>query len=224
MRGSLLAGIGFLWPVVVSAQLAEPVVRRAAPTAFPLAVTASAGIGFGGVRATAFDSIGCASPDQCYSYGAGSGWNVGVELQAPLGRSFGVEVAAQVAQPSQRVCLRSQCQSPQNLWAFRGTAMLLWRFKPRAPVFFGFGGGLTHFDPAPVVGQNVTAEGQAGSMEFGGSTVIGYDFRFTERIGGRVAWRSYLLVPSSEGLPGSAEVKGLSWDNALTFGVRFQRG
>jgi hypothetical protein len=132
-----------------------------------------------------------------------------------------VEVGGQVGRPSQKLCFRSQCQSPADLWAIRGSALLLWRFKPRAPIYFGLGGAVTRFDPAPVVGQNVTADGQAGTTEFGGVTVVGFDFQLSEQLGGRVVWRSYLMIPSSDGLPGVYEASGLAWDNTVSFGVRF---
>lgn len=205
--------------VRLDAQQPAPRIQREEPTAFPLTVTATAGLGFGSMRATNFDPVACPTEDLCVSLGAGSGWNVGVEAQVPLGRTLGFEVAGQLARPSQRICLRGQCDSPRNLWAIRGTAMILWRFKPRAPIFFGFGGAVTRFDPPPVSGQ-----ARSSTLEYGVGTAVGYDFRFTPRLGGRVSWRSYLLVPSSADLPGASEAKSLAWDNAFTFGVRIHLG
>jgi hypothetical protein len=222
ISGSLILVAGLLAPPL-AAQAPSPAVRRVQPKGFPLAVTASAGLGFGGSRSTSTSAVEC--PDRpCLSYGAGSGWNVGVEIQVPLAQTFGFEVAGQLARPSQRLCLYSECQSPENLWAVRGTAMLLWRFKARAPIFFGIGGGVTYFDPAPVVNQKLTVDGQGSVMEYGGATVLGYDFRITERIGGRLAWRTFLMAPSSEELPAGHTAKGVAWDNAFSFGVRFQLG
>lgn len=220
---ALLVLAGALATLPLAAQEPAPAIRRVQPRGFPLAFTASAGMGFGGTRATSPSATECPE-QQCLSYGAGSGWNVGAEVQVPLGRTLGFEVAGQVAHPSQRLCLRSECQAPANLWAIRGTAMLLWRFKARAPIFFGFGGGITYFDPAPVVNQNLTSEGQGPATEYGGATILGYDFRLSERIGGRLAWRTYLMVPSSEGLPGGHTATSIAWDNAFTFGVRFLLG
>lgn len=221
MRGATVAMVGFLAglaAVPVAAQEPVPVIQRPQPKAFPLSITPTAGLGFGDTRATAFDPATCASEELCVRLGAGSGWNVGAEFQIPLGQSFGFEVAGQLAHPSQQIC-RDQCDSPQDLWAIRGTTMLLWRFKPRAPIFFGLGGAVTRFDPPPVAGQAL-----ATTMEFGAGMVVGYDFAFTPQLGGRVTWRSYLLAPSSESLPGDFTAKGLAWDNAFAFGVRFQLG
>ncbi|MDH4044453.1 MAG: hypothetical protein OEY20_09630 [Gemmatimonadota bacterium] len=225
MRGTtvaLLVFVGSPLALPLAAQAPQPVIRRVQPKGFPFAVTVSAGMGFGGSRAT-WSSTECPT-EQCNSGGAGSGWNVGAEVQVPLGQTFGFEVAGQLAHPSQRVCFRSQCLSPASLWAIRGTAMAVWRFKARAPIFFGLGGGVSYFDPAPVANQKLTSEGQGAVTEFGGATIVGYDFRFTERIGGRLAWRSYLMVPTSDGLPAGYVAKSIAWDNAFTFGVRFLLG
>lgn len=218
----VLAGAFHALPLV--AQGPGSVIRRPQPKAFPFSVTPSAGVGFGSTRATAFEPATCPSADHCLTLGAGSGWNVGVELQVPLGQTLGFEVAGQVAHPNQRVCFRAQCQSPRDVWAGRGTAMLLWRFKPRAPIYFGLGGGITHFPVSPVAGQSLTAEGEGPVTEYGVATVIGYDFAFTPRLGGRVTWRAYFMVPTASGLPGNYTATGLAFDNTFAFGVRFLLG
>jgi hypothetical protein len=214
----LLAAAGLAAPAA-----GQPAVRRIEPKAFPLAVALSAGLGFGGVRATYLDTLECAG-NECWTAGAGSGWTAGLDLRAPLGRTLGVEIAGQVGRPSQRLCLRGQCQAPSNIWSLRGSAMLLWRFKARAPIHLGLGGAVTRFDPAPVVNQNLTADGQQGTTEFGGATVVGYDFALGEGLTGSIVWRSYLMVPSSEGLPGAYEPTSLAWDNAVGFAVRYHLG
>lgn len=202
---------------------AQTSVRRIEPKAFPLAAALSAGLGFGGVRATYLDTLECTT-DQCWTAGVGSGWTAGLDLRAPIGRTLGVELGGQIGRPSQRLCFRGQCQAPTNIWSLRGSAMLLWRFKPRAPIHFGLGAAVARFDPAPVVNQNLTAAGQGGTTEFGGATVVGYDFLLQERLTGSIVWRSYLMVPSSEGLPGAYEAKSLAWDNAFAFAIRYHLG
>jgi len=210
---------------MAGAATAQSTIRRVQPKAFPLSATLSGGLGFGGTRATYYDSTvaGC-TPGNCWTAGAGSGWAAGGDVQAPLGNTVGIAVGGQVGRPAQRLCVRSQCQSPGGVWVLRGTAMLLWRFKASAPIHFGLGGAVTYFNPAPVVNQNLTADGQGTTMEFGGAAVVGYDFRLDERLGGRLAWTSFLMAPSSEGLPGAYESKSVAWDNTITFGVRFQLG
>jgi hypothetical protein len=203
-------------------------IRRVEATAFPLAVTLSGGLGFGGKRATFTDSVLCAGPD-CGSAGAGSGWTASLDLRAPLGRTLGVEVAGHIGHPSQRLCFRGACQSSGETWALRGSAMLLWRFKPQAPIYFGLGAAVTRFDPAPVVNQNLTFDEevglvQGGTTEFGASTAVGYDFALQGRVAGTLVWRSYLMSPSSEGLPAGYESKSVAWDNSLAFGVRYFLG
>ena len=214
-----------LTAAMVGSATAQSPIRRVQPKAFPLSATVNAGLGFGGARATYYDSTvaGC-TPGQCVTAGAGSGWAAGLDLQAPLGSTVGVAVGGQIGRPTQRLCVRSQCQSRGGIWAIRGNAMLLWRFKARAPIYFGLGGAVTYFTPAPVVNQNRTADGQGTTLEIGGTVVVGYDFRLTERLGGRVAWSSFLMAPSSEGLPVGYAVRSLAWDNTFTFGVRFPFG
>lgn len=218
----LLAAAGLAAPAA-----GQTAVRRIEPKAFPLAVALSAGLGFGGTRATFTDSVLCAG-DNCGSAGAGSGWTATVDLRAPLGRTLGVEAAAHIGRPSQRLCFRGACQSSGETWALRGSAMLLWRFKPQAPIYFGLGAAVTRFDPAPVVNQNLVLgdDGlvQGGTTEFGAATVVGYDFTLDSRVGGTLVWRSYIMAPSSEGLPANYESKTTAWDNSLAVGVRYFLG
>jgi hypothetical protein len=211
-----------VWALPLAAQ-EPPVPRRLQPKAFPVSFSANAGLSFGGTRATAADTLRCPTTT-CVSAGSGSGWRVGVEVQAPLSTTLGVALTGEVGRPSQKRCFASQCESPTDLWLMRGTALLLWRFKARAPIYVGVGGAVARFDPAPVVGQKVTAEGQGKTTEFGGAAVVGYDFRAKERIGGRIAWRSCLMMPSSDGLPGDYAASTVAWDNSLDFGVRFLFG
>jgi hypothetical protein len=202
--------------VVAGAAAAQPAIRRPQPKAFPLAVTPSAGLGFGSGRARYYDPNECASEDGCYEYGTGSGWQAGVDVQVPLGRFLGFELSGQVGRPSLKQCLRGQCITVDRAWSIRGSATVLWRLKPRAPVYFGLGAAYAYFDPGPIlIFQDATAVG-----EVGGTAVLGVDFALQNRIGGRVAWRGYFLVPSSKGLPDSQALKSIAWDNALSFGVR----
>jgi hypothetical protein len=204
--------------VLCAAVLAGPAagqapIRRIQPPAFPVSATLGGGFGFGGTRARDTTEL---------TAGPGSGWTVGLDLRAPLGRTLGVEAAGQLWHPSQRFCAAgAQCQSPGNVWAVRGSVLLLWRFKAQAPIYFGLGGAVVRFSPAPVFNQKLTADGQEGTMEFGGAWVVGYDFLREERLGGSITWRSFLMIPSDEGLAGSYSATSFGWDNALLFGVRY---
>lgn len=216
MRSAIVAGVLAALAAAPLAGQTETSIRRVQPKAFRFAVTGSAGFGFGSVRATRFDPEACTGGD-CYSYGSGSGWQAGVDLQVPLGRNFGFELGGQIGHPSRTDCLLGNCLSPEKTWAYRGTALVLWRFKPRAPIYFGVGAAMSYFDPGPVL---VYQDGMS-TTEYGAATAVGFDFPFNERLGGTVVWRSYILAPSTKGLPDALEVPTTVWDNTFVFGVRF---
>lgn len=194
----------------------QPAIRRPQPQAFPFAVTPSLGFGFGAVRATSFDSTACASPQACYEYGTGSGWQAGVDVQVPVGQVFGFELGGQVGRPSRKQCLRGQCSAVDRTWSVRGTGTFVWRFKARAPVYFGLGAVVNRFNPGPVF----TTQDDIAVTEFGATTVVAVDFPIDERFGSRIVWRSYLLAPSDQGLSDTSGLSSIAWDNALSFGVR----
>jgi len=195
----------------------QPAIRRVQPKAFPLSITPSLGLGFGAVRAVDADSIACGSV-RCEQYGTGSGLQAELALQVPIGGTLGFEVGGQIGRPSRKSCLRGQCQSPDRTWAYRGTAVLLWRFKARAPIYFGVGGVIARFDPGPVLRQD------GAVTEYGATTVVGFDFPLTGRLGGRIIWRSYILAPTDTELPPTYDLDSVAWDNAFTFGVRIPLG
>lgn len=92
--------------------------------------------------------------------------------------------------------------------------MLLLRLKARVPVYFGLGAAMLRLDPGAVVGQDDT------ETEYGGVLVIGYDFQPGAKVGGRVAWTSYFMSPSSNSLPGGFEASGIAYDAVITIGAR----
>jgi len=192
-----------------------PEVRRVVRTSFPFAVTPSVGLGFGATRQTNLDPTDC--PDRpCIDYGTGSGWQARVDMQAPIGRTLGFEVGGQIGRQSLKQCARGSCTAIDHVWAYRGSAMLLWRFKPQAPVYFGVGATLAHFSSNPVYQdpEPTTEPGMAG--------VIGLDLALAQQIGVRVAWRSFLLVPKQVGPPDASEARSVAWEQALLFGARIK--
>jgi hypothetical protein len=198
----------------------QPAARRIERPAFPFSVIPSVGLGFGDGRASFFDPEECPSPASCYQYGTGSGWQAGVDLQVPLGRALGFEVGGQVGRPSLQQCLRGLCTTVGRTWVARGTGTLVWRFKPRAPVYFGLGGALAYFKRGPVF----VFQDEFAVTEVGATAVVGVDFAIDRRLGGRVFWRSYLMVPSSKGIPDTYGLPSVAWDNAVSFAVRVPLG
>jgi opacity protein-like surface antigen len=192
-----------------------PVVRRVVRTSFPIAVTASAGLGFGAIRGSATQPDCLDRP--CVDFGVGSGWQARVDVQVPIGRTLGIELGGQLGRQALKVCQSGACTVVDHLWAYRGTALLLWRFKPRAPIFFGVGGAVAHFSTNPVY----AVQGPATEPGFAG--VVGLDLAVAQRVGVRVAWRNFFMLPGSIANP-SFYPKGTAWEQSLMFGARVNLG
>jgi hypothetical protein len=193
--------------------------RRPSTKAFPFSVTPFFAIGWGGQRATE-DSPSCTRPD-CIQHKVGIGPQVGLDLQIPLAGSLGFGVTAVGGRPTQVRC-DIQCVSPQRLTAVHGAALILWRFKARAPIYFGIGAAGSYLDPGAVTGQpSVT--------EFGGALVAGYDFALGPTVGGRLGWWNYFVRPSDKGadggtLPETYTVGNIVWDTQVGLGFRIAIG
>jgi hypothetical protein len=196
---------------------APPEVRRVVRTSFPFAVTPSVGFGFGATRGKATDPIQCADRP-CVPVGDGSGWQARLEMQVPIGRTLGFEIGGQLGRQSIKLCPGGSCTAVDHMWAYKGSALLLWRFKPRAPVFFGVGGALAHFSSNPIYLDSLP------TTEPGAAGVIGLDLAVGQRLGLRVEWRSFFLVPKSFGDPQRFQTSSVAWEQALTFGARCQLG
>jgi len=218
MRVATIAVLMSMVLAPVAVGQAQPPARRVVRTSFPFAFTPSAGFGFGATRVTATDVTDCPE-SPCVDYGSGSGWQVRAEVQVPLGRTLGFEVAGQLGRQASKVCQRGQCSSPDKVWAYRGTGLLLWRFKPRAPVFFGVGGAVAHFNPDPVY-----IGGSGSTTELGVGGVVGVDLSLAQRMGIRVAWRQYFLIPESRLPPPNYETRGMAWEQSVMFGARLNIG
>jgi hypothetical protein len=193
---------------------AAQALRRERPTAFPPSLTLMAGLGFGGQRANQVDPETCTTSN-CISHSVGSAPHGGVEFQIPLGGTFGLGVAATIARPTRKFCvLGGACQSPDRITQGHGAALLLWRFKARAPIYFGLGPGVTYSKPGPVTGQ------EGAITEFGGVVVLAYDVQVASRVGLRVAWWNWLMKPEGEGLGTNYELSSLAWDKLIAVGAR----
>jgi hypothetical protein len=201
--------------------LAEPAhgqaLRRERPQAFPPAVTVFVGLGFGGSRANEFDSQ-CPSPTNCINNKPGSGPQGGLEIQFPVTSTLGISLAATGGRPTLVNCLRGQCQTSGRITQLHGAGLVLWRFKARAPIYFGLGPGVAYSSPGAVRTQT-----QAIS-EIGGVAVIAGDLRLAQRVGVRIAWWNWVVKPKSEGLGPDFTAKSLAWDRLFSVGARFSFG
>lgn len=189
-------------------------VRRVQPTAFPAAVAVSFGLGWGGQRADAPAASGACTGIGACRFKLGSGPMLGVDLQMPVTGTLGIGVSGIVGRPP-RVTCGAACTSTDNATAVHASALLLWRFKARAPIYFGVGPALSWVKPGPVVPWDTVAV-----SELGGVVVIGYDFGITPTVGGRLAWWNYLTKPSAASLPAFLNPSGLAWDKVFSLGVR----
>jgi hypothetical protein len=190
--------------------------RRPSTKAFPFSVTPFIGVAWGGQRATQTPVEEACTTD-CIRHKVGIGPHVGLELQMPLVGNFGFGVTASGGRPTQVQC-DLQCVSPQRLTSIHGAAYILWRFKARAPIYFGLGAAMHYLNPGAVPGQ--------GSVtEMGGSAVLAYDFTLSPRVGGRFGWWNYFLKPSAKDLtiPPYA-VSNFVWDTQIGLGIRFAVG
>jgi hypothetical protein len=190
-------------------------VRRVEAKAFPAAVAASFGLGFGGQRAEASIGQGACTGGGACRFKLGSGPMLALDLQLPLTATLGFGVSGAGGRAPRVVC-GGECTSTDKATVIHGSVLLLWRFKARAPIYFGVGPTLSWIDPGPVLLWDTTSV-----KEPGGVLVIGYDFGITPTVGGRIAWWNYLTKPSDKSLPTILTPTGLAWDKIFSFGVRF---
>jgi hypothetical protein len=212
VRGVALAIAALLTAVPIEGQA----LRRVQAKAFPFSFTPFVAIGWGGTRATE-DAPGVCTGPACIQHKVGSGPQVGVELQMPLAGTLGFGLTAVAGLPN-RVFCDLQCVAPERLTAVHGAALILWRFKARAPIYFGIGPAISYLSPGPVTGQT------SAVTEFGGSVVVAYEFRFSPRVGGRLGWWNYIVKPSEKQFATTTTAKNLTWDTQIGLGLRFALG
>ena len=215
MRVCLVAGLMVLLAVLSTAE-AQTAPRRSPSSAFAFAITPYVALGFHGVRAETQGATCNSLPNGCLELKPGSSPEVGIGIEAPLFGSFGLGVLAAISRPSRVLCDRERCAGRGHVTSLRGTGLLQFRMKPRAPIFFGLGAVIARFDPSPVTGENrvVTETGFAG--------VIGYDFALGGRVGGRIAWYSYIMRP--EDLQTPTLKASSAYDAVISFGARIRLG
>jgi hypothetical protein len=201
--------------LTLTGSLEAQALRRPRTQAFPFSMTPFIAIGWGGQRATENAST-CTRPD-CIHHKVGIGPQVGVDLQMPITGPIGLGVTAVGGRPTQVRC-DIQCVSPQRMTAIHGAALILWRFKARAPIYFGLGPAISYLRPGPVTGQPAVTE-------VGGALVVAYDFTLSPRVGGRLGWWNYFVQPSDKDLPPTIYTPGnVSWDTQIGLGVRLAIG
>jgi hypothetical protein len=189
-------------------------IRRLQPRAFPAQVAVSLGLGFGGQRASAAAGQGLCTGSGACRFKLGSGPLIGLDFQVPVTATLGFGVSGAGGRIP-RVTCGAECNSSDKATVIHASALLLWRFKARAPIYFGVGATLSWISPGPVLQWDTTAV-----KEPGGVLVVGYDFGITPTVGGRLAWWNYLTKPTPDNLPTLLTADGLAWDKVFSLGVR----
>jgi len=192
-------------------------IRRPEPRAFRVSVAPFVGLGWAGPRAVATHEVRCPGAP-CAQYRVGASPAGGVEVHVPLPGSVALGLAAAVSRPNRYLCVAGvSCELHGGVTAVHGSALALWRFKRRAPMYLGFGPAMTHLRPGPVHTQGPTTE-------FGGAAVAAFDTPVAEHVGIRAVWWNYFLAPTGGDLPGDASPKGIVWESRVTVGVVFLLG
>ena len=230
MRETMVrAGVIILVTLILPAASAAQAPLRQRPTrAFTRHVSLTIALGFHGTRAERLDSLSnpCTQQTPCtWSYGPAGGAHVALRLQEPLTRQLGLRLGADLSAPTLGVDRDGSefARVDQRSTAVRGEAVLLFRFKPGAPIFFGAGGTYTWWNPGPVTSQ--TGLTQENGAEYGGILTIGYDVPIDPRWGVRFEFLNYLMIPNDAGLPpGDYTAKSLTHDWTLGVGVTYELG
>lgn len=189
---------------------------------FELAAYVAASLSFNGVRADEGDPSGttCSSTAKsCFKHDIGSGPLFQAGIEAPLGRTFGVMLNGSVGRLSRVFCEDAiGCRTSDKLTAVRGSGLLLFRFKPGAPIFFGAGAALNYLTQGPVRPEQT----DLAVTEIGGVGLIAYDFALSSSVGARIAWWNYFMVPSSDELGSAFSLPSTAYDAVISFGARIK--
>jgi len=192
-------------------------IRRPQPRAFRVSVTPYLGPGWGGARAVATDPFNC-SAIPCVTHRLSASPVAGVEVHVPLPGTIALGLVLAAGRPNRVSCELSVCLARGRVTVIQGGALLLWRFRTRAPMYVGFGPAFAHVSPGPVFSQ------RSAATELGGLVLAAYDVRFTSAIGARLAWWNYFLAPSGVELTPSTSPRSVVWESKITAGVTFSFG
>ena len=119
------------------------------------------------------------------------------DIQVPVLRHFGLSVGGAIGRPHKLNCVQgADCQSRTTLTMIKANAMLLARFKPGVPVYFGLGAGATRLHPGAVD----VLQDSLTLTETGFVGLIGFDVSLASRVGARIVWWHYFSTPKADGL------------------------
>jgi hypothetical protein len=168
--------------------------------------------GFPNPNDPACDSIRCRTV-----LGASSAPGVGLRVQLPVSRGTGVRVGLSFAVPRAKIRTLSGTQvrlRGDRVAQVRAELLLLFRIKPRAPVFLGVGGAFTRYNPG-------LAPAQDNATDAGGVVALGLDRPLKPPFGVRLEWTAYLMVPGSGGWPAEYEPRSFAFDHQFSVALQY---
>ena len=196
--------------LATSAALAQSPLDRGPRRGFDIAIVPAFSLGFNAIRAWQVDSVSCdTQPQRCLSYAMGNAPTIGVDVQVPLGRMFGLSVGGAIGQPQRIQCRQAtncQATSTERLTVLKGSGLLLFRLKPQAPVFIGVGYGSSRASRGAIQGQDTTVTEQGPVVQ------LAFDFALGQQLGLRISWWNYWMGVSTTGIGGSNAVVRLCSD------------
>jgi hypothetical protein len=199
--------------LLTSAASAQSPLDRGPRRGFDIAIVPAFSLGFNAIRAWQSDSIICdTQPSRCISQGMGNAPMLGADVQVPLGRMFGLSVGGAVGQPQRVQCKQgTNCQatSTEKLTVLKGSALLLFRLKPQAPVFIGVGYGASRASRGAIQGQDTTVSEQGPVVQ------LAFDFALGQQVGLRISWWNYWMGTSTIGIGGSNDLVRLCSESAV---------
>ncbi|HXV90739.1 MAG TPA: hypothetical protein VD707_05175 [Gemmatimonadales bacterium] len=195
------------------------------PPSFPTTLAVFVTAGWSGDRAIRTYDVGQPNPADpaCDSLkcqttlGAGSAIGVGGRVQLPISRIAGLRAGLAVSWPPPRIATLDGSQvrtGTARVTLLRGDLMLLFRFKPQAPVFFGVGAALARFNPG-------LAPDQDQSTDVGGVAAVGYDHRIKPSLGVRFEWTAYYLIPGTADWPAEYDPESAAFDHQFSVGLSY---
>ena len=205
---------------------------QAPRAAFPATVTVFVFGSFQANRVTRIYNVGTIVPtdarcdsiaNDCRSvHGLSGAAGIGVRAQFPVTARSGIRLGVAATHPGRRVSTRDGSQvlvPPENVTLLRVDGLLLFRLKPRVPVYFGVGASVATYSPGPVKDQGPVTE-------VGGAFAVGVDHAMSPSVGTRVEFTGFIMKPTAAGMqspavPSEYHAHGHAFDGQLSFGFNF---
>jgi hypothetical protein len=205
---------------------------QAPKPAFPGTVTLFVFGGFQANRITRIYNVHTIDPtdarcdsiaDDCRSvHGLAGSPGIGMRAQFPVTLRTGIRIGVSATHPGRRVSTRDGSQvvaPPENVTLLRIDGEILFRLKPRVPVYFGLGATFANYSPG-------TVHDQGPVTELGGVFAVGIDHQMSPTVGTRVEFTGFLMRPSAGSIqapavPAEYHAHAKAFDGQISFGFNF---